>query len=103
MNNALVTTGLQPLCVNSTETFQFQGMLDGLPWDLTSGSATLKLTDPNGNNSSITATISGGCAFANWTVVGPAGNWLRAWDIVDATGIRQVSRPIIFAVISSPS
>ena len=103
MNNALVTTGLLPLTIGSTETFQEQPFLDGVPWNLAGGIVSLLLTDPNGVKYTIPATVSGYTATANWTVIGPTGNWVRAWQNQDASGIIQISRPIIFSVVSSPS
>jgi hypothetical protein len=103
MNDALVTTGLIPLCIGSIETFQLQPFLDKLPWNLTGGSANLLMTDPNGTNYNFPATIVNGGAQYTWTVIGPAGNWTRAWEVTDAIGITQVSNPIVFSVISSPS
>jgi hypothetical protein len=103
MNDSLATTGLIPLCIGSVETFQEQPWLDGLPWNLAGGTVSLKLADPVGNTYTIPATVSGYTATATWTVIGPVGNWARAWQNQDASGIIQVSRPICFSVISSPS
>ena len=102
-NVTWTTTGLSPLCIGSTEKFQVSAFLDGVFWDLTGGSAILILSDPNGNKTSYTATIFGGGAFYVWTMAGTPGTWLRAWSLQDAQGVVQVSRPIAFSVISSPS
>jgi hypothetical protein len=102
MNTAQVTTGLIPLTIGSTQTFQCDPLLNGLPWDLSNGSALLILADPSGNETIITATVIGVGATASWTVVGPAGTWVRAWQLTDSTGLIQVSQPIPFAVVSSP-
>src|SRR6516162_1772381 len=99
-NTTYTTTGLTPLTIGSTELINFSAFLGSLFWDLTGGSATLLLADPQGTAYSVTGTIAGGGGFANWAVVGPAGNWTRAWKLVDASGVIQYSRPIAFAVIS---
>jgi hypothetical protein len=103
VDNALVTTGLVPLCVGSAEAFVLKARLDGVPWDLTGGSASLLLTDPAAGSHTVAATITGGVARASWTVQDPTGTWLRAWDVTDASSRRQVSRPIAFVVQDSPS
>lgn len=103
MNTFLVTTGIQPLCIGSIETFQTSAFLSGLPWDITGGSATLHFTDPAGGTLSLPANITGGGAQVQWTVIAPEGDWVRAWDLQDALGRRQVSQPIAFRVIPSPS
>ena len=104
-NNAFSTTGLRTLTVNSIETFEVAPLLNLLPWNMTGGTATLKFTDPNGNNSSVAGTIgpTGYTATATWTVPNTPGLWTRAWDITDAAGIRQVMLPTAFEVVSSPS
>ncbi len=107
MNTTLVTTGLQPLTINSTDTFVFQPFANGLLWDLTGGSATVLMTDPNGVKYSYQAVIvgppGGATAQLPWTVIGPPGDWRRAWDVTHVSGIRQVTRPYAFEVESSPS
>lgn len=102
MNTALVTTGVIPLVVGSVETFQLQGFLDALPWNLAGGTVSLRLADPLGNVTTIPAAISGGCALATWTVVSPAGRWVRDWVITDASLVHQVSQAIIFDVVDFP-
>jgi hypothetical protein len=104
LNTALVTTGLKPLTLGSTELFEAAPVLDLQPWNLAGGSAQLILADPIGSLTTITGTIgaSGYSVTAPWTVAGPVGNWTRAWRLVDATGIIQVSLPIVFEVQSSP-
>lgn len=101
--NTWATTGLLPLTIGSVDTFTLRPGLNGLPWDLTLGKATLIMTDPGGNQFSYPAQIQGSTAMFTWIVTGPPGTWLRAWDVTDANGKRQISRPIAFAVISSPS
>jgi len=103
MNEAATTTGLIPLTIGSMETFQLQAYKNRLPWDLTGGSAQLLLADPTGSLTTINATIVGQGAQANWTVGGLSGTWARAWKVTDSSGIVQISRPIAFAVISSPA
>lgn len=103
MNNQVVTVGLKPLTIGSTDRFKTQAWLNDVPWDLTGGTAVLRMTDPNGTAYSFPAVISGGGAHFDWRVVGPTGIWLRAWDLVDATGLEQISEPIAFQVINSPS
>jgi hypothetical protein len=98
----VVTTGPEPLAVGSVLTMQLQAYKDGVAWDLTGGSVTLKLLDPAGNPTSISGSIVGQGAQAPWTVTSPAGNWTRAWVAQDAGGTHLVSRPIVFAVTTSP-
>jgi hypothetical protein len=102
MNSTLVTTGLVPLTIGSLETFVLQAFNNGLPWDLTGGSATVLMADPQGGSHSYTAAISGSTARISWTVLPIPGDWRRCWDVTDGSGTRQVSRPIPFTVISSP-
>lgn len=104
MNTALVTTGIKPLAIGSTELFQLAADLDMLPWNLAGGTVYCLLRDPTGALITIPATISGGgyTVTAPWTVVGPVGNWTRAWDATDASGIRQITDPLVFAVTTSP-
>lgn len=103
MNNALVTTNLTPLTIGSIETFELDPTLDGLPWNMAGGVVTLLMTDPLGFGYTLPATVSGYMATVNWVVIGPAGTWLRAWKVQDASGIIQYSQPIIFEIIPSPS
>ena len=98
MNVGVVTTGLEPLVVGSVETFQHQGFDNRLIWDLTGGSASLKIIDPTGASTTYAATISGGCAFVTWAVAGPVGTWFRQWTVTSADGRHQVSRRIVFEV-----
>ncbi len=101
---AQVTSGLTPLTVSSIELFVLQADLDGLPWNFVGGTVNLLFTDPNGNNSSVSATIGAdGVPRASWTVPNVVGNWTRAWQCLDSLGVFQVSRPITFNVVSSPS
>jgi hypothetical protein len=105
MNTRLVTTGLAPLNIGSTEIFQVAPLLNGAPWNLAGGSATLTLSDPNGNKTTLAGSIvgTGYGATSGWTVVGPVGTWTRSWTLSDASGIVQVTDPIVFVVQSSPS
>lgn len=99
MNNYLVTTGVKPLMVGSVEVFQVQPWLGAQPWNLTGGSATLLLRDPDQNLYTIPAAVnSGGGATAQWTVANVPGDWIRAWMLADATGRSQTSNPIVFSV-----
>jgi hypothetical protein len=111
MNNTLPTTGLIPLTINSVEQFELSPRKDNIPWNLTGGSVTLLLSDPAGFTlPGLTATIAsdGYSASVVWQVpvtssgLSAAGTWLRAWDVTDASGIRQVTRPIEFTVVGSP-
>ncbi len=99
-----MTTGLRPLTVNSVEQFKASPRKDQVPWNVTGGAVFALITDPNGVTSTYPATITpdGYAAYVNWRVPQPVGTWLRAWDITDASGIRQVSQPIEFVVIGSP-
>ena len=104
MQTGQVTTGLRPLTINSTELFECSPWLNGQPWSLSGGSAILKLADPSGNLTTIPGTLLAGGygATAPWTVIGPIGQWARAWVLTDGLGIIQVSEPISFEVVSSP-
>lgn len=102
MNNALVTTGVQPLTIGSTELFVARAILNGVPWELTGGIARLLLSDPNNVLLAINAVGELGGATAPWTVTGPVGTWVRAWRLQSVDGIVQYSRPLTFTVISSP-
>ncbi len=102
MNTALVTTGLTPLVIGSVERFQLQAYLNALPWLLDGGTVLLTISDPFGVQTIIVASIIGNGAQATWTVVGPAGNFTRAWTVTDANGVKQKSRPIVFSVTASP-
>lgn len=98
MPNAPVNT----LTVGSTELFQLIATLDGNVWNITGGTVTLILADPNGNETSITASsVYDGGAQAPWMVLNTPGVWKRAWKVV-AGGITQYSEPITFTVVSSP-
>jgi hypothetical protein len=102
-NTQVVTTGVQPLVIGSNEPLQQQAFLGGLPWNLTGGSAQLLLRDPNGTEHTYTASINaGGNAYYNWTAIGPAGGWTRAWSCTDASGFTQITPPIYFEVVASP-
>lgn len=102
MNTQITTTGLVPLCLGSQETFELRPILGGLPWLLQGGTVTLSLADPQGNVTVIAATVGAYNALAPWTVAGLVGGWTRAWTVTDSTGLKQVSRPIAFDVLSSP-
>lgn len=106
MNTSLVTTGLVPLTIGSTETFGLQPTLDGVPWSMQGGTVTLILSDPNSVQTTIPAVIQPGpdgfyTARAPWTVAGTVGQWTRAWKIIVGSLV-QVSRALPFAVTSSP-
>lgn len=102
MNSALNTTGILPLTVGSVYTFEHQGILNGLGWDLTGGSASLLMTAPDGSAYTYAASISGGNAFYTWTALNIPGTWVLAWSVTDADNRHQVSRPIVFEVMVSP-
>lgn len=103
MNNRIVTTGLLPMTVGSMKSFQLDAKLDGLPWDLTGATATVRLNDPNDNLSVVTATVEPPCkAIADWEVPNVPGTWSLAWDVTDSTGRREISLPFLFTVVNSP-
>lgn len=102
MNVTTTTTGQNPLVVGSMETFIFSGYLNGQPWDLTGGSATLNMVDPNGTTHAYTVTLTGDRVRYTWTVLNVPGDWTRAWALIDASGITEVTPPYPFTVISSP-
>ncbi len=101
-NSSLVTTGPTRYFVGSSIQFQLDAELNQLPWDLTGGSGSLKMTAPDASTVTISATIQGRGAVAAWTVSNIPGVWVRAWDVTDSTGVRQVSEPITFEVVVSP-
>jgi hypothetical protein len=99
MLSGIVTTGLFPLTRGSMEVFQLQPIINGLPWDLSGGSASVTLTDPNGATTILAVTITGRLIrSASWTVAAPVGGWSRQWTMTDSTGLRQVSHPLPFEV-----
>lgn len=100
--SGIITTGQEPLIIGSDRTFELQAYRDGLPWILTGGSALLLLKDPAGTAINIAASVSGSTAQADWTAIGPAGVWRRAWDVTDASGEHEVTGPIAFTVAASP-
>ncbi len=102
MNSAIVTTGPEEFTIGSTEVFQAKPIKSGLPWNLAGGSGNLLLTDPNGQSYVLPVTVDGFTARRAYTIATPAGTWVRAWDLTDATGVRQISRPLTFSVIVSP-
>ncbi len=97
-----MTTGLVPLAIGSVETFQLSARLNGLPWNLTGGSATVSFLGPNGETSSHAATVNRTGATLSYTVVGGEGTWSMCWLVEDASGRIQKSLPILFAVTASP-
>jgi hypothetical protein len=105
MNEAIVTVGLQPLTINSRHRFELSAEKDGLPWNIAGGAVKLLMTDPAGASHVYTATLGtdGFSAFFDWTVIAPTGAWFRAWDVTDAAAVREISLPIVFDVISSPT
>jgi hypothetical protein len=98
-----VTTGIKPFAVGSVEQFQLRVDLNGLPHSLAGGSATISFQDPNNNvTGPFAASIVGDDAFYTYTIVSPLGTWTRSWTWIDSAGVKQVSLPIQFVVLSSP-
>jgi hypothetical protein len=102
MNVTATTTGQNPLVVGSMETFVFSGFLNGQPWDLTGGTATLNMVDANGGTHAYSVPITGDKVRYTWTVIAPAGSWRRSWTLVDVNGLTEVTPPYPFTVITSP-
>ena len=103
MNTSLVTTGQIPLTLGSVQQFVLGAFQNGLFWNLAGGIVNLIIAAPNGAETIIPATITNGVASAQWTVTAPIGTgWTRAWQCTDASGVYQVSQPIVFSVVSSP-
>lgn len=98
------TIGLESAVIGSTKTFMCRPRLNGLPWNLTLGTAYFQLADPLGNFYSLSAQIVGGgyAAAVNYEVIGPGGSWTYCWNLTDVTGNNQISSPYLFQVISSP-
>lgn len=105
MQNQLVTTGIIPLTLTSSVTFEETSLDNGLPWFLAGGSVSLILSDPTGTQTVIAGTIlpDGYTVQANWVVSGLVGTWTRAWDLTDGTGKHRRGLPKTFVVISSPN
>jgi hypothetical protein len=97
-NTKVVTTGLKPLVIGSGITFEVSPFLNDLFWDITDGSASLVLVNPQGQTITLPATVLGVGAQANWSVIGPVGTWVRAWVLTDVNGFHEVSQPVIFQV-----
>ena len=99
----LVTTGQLPYAIGGVKEFVGRFTVDGLPLDLTGGSATLTFSDPNGvQYGPYTAAITDGAPHVTFTIVAPAGVWECCWAWIDAAGRHDVSPPIRFTVVSSP-
>ena len=94
---------MSDLTLGSTYTFKLSVTKDGVIWNLVGATVNLILANPSGIKTTIPAggPYNGG-ASANWTAAGLTGEWLRAWDVTDAGGVRVISDPIGFNVISSP-
>ena len=107
-NTSLTTTGLKPQTIGSVRTFLWSANLNGLAWDISGGSATLILQDPNGNQTIIAGTIDSGgySARAHWVVTAPAGNWTLSWKVQDAAmalaGTYENSVAVTFEVQATP-
>jgi hypothetical protein len=102
MNQILSLT--TQLTVGSNEIFQLAAFKNGLLWDLTGATILLKMVRPDEVEFSLSpASVYDGGAKVNWTVLDVPGTWIRAWDVTDSGGVRQVSNPITFTVVSSPS
>jgi len=102
MNSSLVTTGPEEFTVGSTELMQSKAFKGGLLWNLVGGSARLLMTDPDGTDYDLAATPQNGGASVGWTVPNVPGTWVRAWKLIDSTGVIQISVPITFRVVLSP-
>jgi hypothetical protein len=74
---------------------------DGVPWDLTGGSATLFLQDPNGVVTSNVGTIATNVATfqATSTTLDESGDWVRQWKLVDALGTVEYQEETSFSVM----
>ncbi len=107
---SFTTTEIDPLVAGATEVFAALNILlqnDAVPpvaapWDLTGGSATLKLTPSGGAAPTVLV-----CAIATNNVTAPAwtvntpGLWARTWTFTDAFGFVQVTKPLPFQVSGS--
>jgi hypothetical protein len=103
MNTSFSTTGLFPLVIGSSEVFICDAFANQLPWSaIAGGTVNLLLSDPNGVQYTVPATIVGATPSANWTIIGPVGQWGRGWSITDSNGVTQVSATEAFEVQTSP-
>jgi len=101
-NNGFATTGLATYALGSQVNFLIRPLLNGLPWDLTGGSASLYLADPDGQITTLTAQILGMAAQVTWLAAGTPGTWTRAWLLGDKNNISKKTLPIGFGLLLSP-
>jgi hypothetical protein len=102
MSTYQVGTDLTPFTISSTTRFVFEVKDNGLWWDLTGGSALAILIDPTGAKTTIVCAIVRGVPSANWTVVGPVGDWQIQLKATDAANRTQTSVAQVFGTVSSP-
>lgn len=74
-----------------------QPIVDGVPWDITGGSATLYFVRPDG----VVLTILGSIIsripqyFDSPSSLTAAGEWRRWWKLIDAAGV-ELSTPVVW-------
>lgn len=93
----------QPIVEGNTETFSVAATREGEVWDISGGTVTFYLHDPDDNISSFTATIDNGPAGeASYTVADTVldepGEWKRQWKISKG-GVILRSQQIEFEVL----
>jgi hypothetical protein len=107
--DALVTTGVRGQTIGSPRTFVYDPRLNGGLWDMSGGVVNLLLSDPQGNITTVPATIdpAGFSARANWVIAAPEGYWTWAFSVQDAAMLAagtppNISLPLVFKAVYSP-
>lgn len=91
------------IALYSTKRLEVELRKDGVPWDLSTASATLYLTHPNGTRTthvgSIDSPATDGVAYFECEddTLDEAGVWWRHWKIVDGT-VEEYTDPVLFVV-----
>lgn len=81
---------MSTLTTGSTHRLQLTATKDGATWDLTNATVSLVLTDPDGTDTTYTATIlsaAGGTAYYDLatSILNQAGTWKRVWKVVQSS------------------
>lgn len=92
---------VQPIVVGDTIDFVVHWKKDGVVWDVTGGTPTLYVRDPDGNVETLSATVSDGPngeASYVYSSFDAAGTWVRQWKMVKS-GVTLLTRQIEFEVL----
>ena len=79
------------LTTGSTHRLKLAATKDGVTWDLTGATVSLVLTDPDGNEATYSATLSGtptdGTAYydLSTSILDQVGTWKRTWKVVQSS------------------